>query len=203
MVYRVGLIGGIATGKSSIAEYFKALGATIIDTDHLAKQLCQPNTAFFQAIVNYFGTEVLINGELNRQALKTIIFNDKEKKAWLEQLLHPAIQKQAIKQSAHAKPYAIIMIPLLKNKKSYLLNTVMRTTCSKKIQIERLKQRDGIDQAFCDRILNNQASAIKQKMLSDITIDTSESIDKIKATIQQLHQQFSQNGKEKNKKFKP
>lgn len=191
MSYRVGLIGGIATGKSTIAKQFAALGAIIIDTDHLAKQLCQMNTPYFNAIVKHFGNTILLDGKINTSALQKIIFQDKNEKTWLEKLLHPPIRKKAIERSTDAKPYAIIMVPLLLNRRDYLLDTVIQITCCRRKQIERLKQRNGINQAACLQIINNQPSQKQQQAIADMTLHTNNPIEQLQPKLKQLHQQFS------------
>ncbi|NUA43555.1 Dephospho-CoA kinase [Dickeya solani] len=115
MAYIVALTGGIGSGKSTVAQGFATLGATIVDADVIARQVVAPGQPALTAIVEYFGLEILQpDGALNRSALRERIFSSPEDKRWLNALLHPLIQQETRRQlAAVTTPYALWVVPLL------------------------------------------------------------------------------------------
>ena len=113
--FRVGLTGGIACGKSTVAKMFADLGATIIDTDVIARTVVEPGQPATTELRKSFGERVFkADGILNRKALRAIVFADDEKRLLLESILHPRIQEEVARQSAIAAgPYQVIVVPLL------------------------------------------------------------------------------------------
>lgn len=126
MVYCVGLTGGIASGKSLAAEVFSELGIDIVNADNISRALTLKGQDAYTQIVAHFGSKILNeHNELNRKALRAIIFSDPKERTWLEQLLHPLI-RQKIKEQVELSttPYCIVEIPLLIDKKTTLILTV-------------------------------------------------------------------------------
>ncbi len=167
----VGLTGGIACGKSTVCQLFAELGVPIIDADKIARQLVAPGTPTLQKITQYFGCDILQqNGQLNRTALRQRIFNHREQKQWLEQLLHPLIRqemKRQIKQHPCA-PYLILDIPLLSNRQDYpFINQVLVIDLDETLQIQRLMARDQLDYDSAQNMINQQISRIKRQQLAD------------------------------------
>src|SRR3989344_3677800 len=120
MILRVGLTGGIGSGKSTVARLFAEQGASIIDADEIAKALTEKNTPAFETILQHFGPTVLTQeGSLDRRKLRSFIFENPIERSWLEQLLHPLIRhfmQQQIQKTQGA--YCILVIPLLCESKS-------------------------------------------------------------------------------------
>ena len=114
-VYRIGLTGGIASGKSTVANLFAALGITIVDTDLLAREVVAPGSALLPRIAGHFGAEVLQkDGSLDRAALRSRVFENPAERQWLERLTHPAIRELTDKRCESAtSDYVIVAIPLL------------------------------------------------------------------------------------------
>lgn len=141
----IGLTGGIGSGKSTVAELFAKHGVTIVDTDQLSRALTQPGQAAFHAIVKKFGPDILAaDGSLNRKNLRTIVFAEKEKRTWLEDLLHPLIRAAMQQQTESAlSPYCIAVIPLLfETKPNPLINRILLVDTLESLQIQRAMARD-------------------------------------------------------------
>ena len=115
MAYLVALTGGIGSGKSTVANAFARFGVAIVDADIIARQVVEPGTPALDAIAAHFGNEMLLaDGSLNRAALRQRIFSDPDEKRWLNQLLHPQIQRETQRQLANAQScYVLWVVPLL------------------------------------------------------------------------------------------
>jgi len=170
---RVGLTGGIASGKSTVAEMFADLGVPVIDTDIIAREVVKPGEPALEEIRERFGAQVLnTNGELDRAALRYLIFSDTVARHDLEAILHPRIGAETRRQSsAAAGPYQLIVVPLLVGSQLLqFVDKVLIVDCGEDIQIQRLITRDGetIDQA--QRILSAQASREDRLTIADDVI---------------------------------
>ena len=189
-VFRVGLTGGIASGKSTVARLFGALGIPIIDTDQLARDVVEPGQPPLERLVERFGPSILTpDGHLDRPALRNIVFSDPKARADLEALTHPAIGAAVQARSASAGgPYQILVIPLLVEKNlGSQLDRVLVVDCSEELQIRRLQARDGstLDQARA--ILNVQASrASRLKAAHDVITNEGE-ISALRDRVSELH----------------
>jgi dephospho-CoA kinase len=144
-MFCIGLTGTIASGKSTVAKQFEALGIDIINADHIARSLVEPGKPAFQDIVKHFGTSILTdNSTLNRAQLRQRIASNPVERAWLEALLHPLIREQIQLDITQCKsPYCVIEIPLLTDKAAYpYLNRVLLVCAPPEKQIKRLIERD-------------------------------------------------------------
>ncbi len=151
MTYIVALTGTIGSGKTTVANLFGELGIEIIDADAIARELTTTNKNIITAITNFFGKEILNNTQqIDRKKLQHIIFNDKAKKLWLEQLIHPEVQK-TIKQTTLSikSAYAIVVLPLLRSKsiELYSIDAILTVTCDLETQLNRVEHRDNINVA--------------------------------------------------------
>src|SRR6201984_2239300 len=159
--YRVGLTGGIASGKSTAARFFGALRVPILDSDQIARDVVEPGQPPLERLVERFGQKILTpDGHLDRPALRDIVFSDPKARADLEALTHPAIGAAMEARSAVAGgPYQILVIPLLveKNLRSNV-DRVLVIDCDESLQLRRLKARDGTGVQQARAILNAQAS---------------------------------------------
>ena len=159
----VGLTGGIATGKSTVAEMFKNLGALIIDFDLLARDVVEPGKKSWQLIADFFGDEILNpDSTINRKKLSGIVFNDSFKREKLESFTHPLIWDEFIKQlevTVQLKKHAIVqaVIPLLieGNMHDLFMKKIL-VYSSPEIQVKRLMTRDGISSKMANKILKSQ-----------------------------------------------
>lgn len=192
---KVGLTGGIGCGKSIVCHYFQELGATVIDTDIIARELVEPQMPACQLIGKQFGQQVLNkDGSINRSLLREVIFSDEDKRKQLESILHPLIRDELNRQigQLHA-PYVIIAIPLLVEKGwQQLLDRVLVVDCRVDLQRERALQRDGGEAETIDRIIASQATREERLKAADDVIENNSSLQALHAQVTQLHEQYLQ-----------
>ena len=193
MAYCVGLTGGIASGKSTVAELFSELGMHVINADKISKELTAKNQTAYHEIVAHFGTGVLdTEGELNRKKLRDIIFTDPGERTWLEQLLHPPI-RNTIKNAVDScqTPYCIVEIPLLVDKKNYpYINKILLVTAKLQTQIKRLMQRDNCTKAQALAIVEAQPDMDLRIQNADDLIANDQGINELKASVKSLHHHY-------------
>jgi dephospho-CoA kinase len=138
---RIGLTGGIASGKSTVAELFAGLGARIIDTDLIAREVVQPGMPALLEIRHEFGDRVFDDkGGLDRAAMRRLVFKDNDARERLESILHPIIQAETLRQAkAAGGDYQVIVVPLLvKSPLVHFLDRVLAVDCDEETQIRRL-----------------------------------------------------------------
>ena len=189
----VGLTGGIASGKSTVSDILEELGAPLIDFDLIARQVVEPGTHGFEAIVNYFGKQILTeNGTLDRKKLSKIIFQDFEKRKKLESFTHPLIYEEFFKQiNAIAKkdPDAVIQvsIPLLiELNMQYAFDNLIIVYVSQKIQVERLAQRDGISIKEAANILKSQLPIDEKVGFANFIINNENTIKETRKQVNKV-----------------
>ncbi|NAS97320.1 dephospho-CoA kinase [Pseudomonas syringae pv. actinidifoliorum] len=155
----LGLTGGIGSGKSAAAQCFIDLGIDTVDADHAARWVVEPGRPALEQIAAHFGNGVLqASGELDRGALRKLIFEDPEQRRWLEALLHPLINQEIVSHLAKAKsPYAILVSPLLiESGQSRMVNRLLVIDVPQQVQIERTMLRDSSSQEQVEAILKVQ-----------------------------------------------
>jgi len=143
---RIGLTGGIASGKSTVAELFAARGVTVLDTDRIAREVVEPGQPALAALVQALGSDILSrDGRLDRALLRRRIFADAAARRTVEGILHPAILEALGRQSVVAPgPYQVLVIPLLvEGDYAGLVDRVLVVDCPEELQVERLMNRDG------------------------------------------------------------
>ncbi|HEY5523157.1 MAG TPA: dephospho-CoA kinase [Desulfuromonadaceae bacterium] len=175
----IGLTGGIATGKSSIARFFAELGIPVIDADQLARDAVQPGSPALEQIISLFGQGVLTHdGVLDRKLLGTLIFSNPEKRRQLEDILHPEIRKLAEERIALAAAAGhqrlIYVAPLLiEAGATDRVDTVWVVTVRPEIQLERLMRRDGISREQAQRMVGSQMPLSEKERYGSVVIDNS------------------------------
>ena len=199
MTYVVGLTGGIGSGKSTIAELFAELGVPIIDADLVARQVVEKGSPLLAEIVAHFGPEILLeDGALDRAALREKVFNHESEKQWLNQLLHPAIRHEMLRQlAAQRMPYCIFMVPLLiENKLTALCQRILVVDVSEQTQMTRASKRDNNQLALIKNIMQSQVSRSERLQHADDVInndaDLSESLPQLKQKVLDLHHLYLQ-----------
>ena len=193
---RIGLTGGIASGKSTITNYIREhKNIPILDADNFSRELTKPNTYGYKQIVEYFGNQIIDNKNnsekaINRILLKNIIFQHAESKAWIEKLLHPLIKEKMIEECSKYKnnQTIILVIPLLFEAKfEDLCTEIWLVKCPKEIQKKRLIKRDKISENEALETINLQLSFEEKRKLSDVILDNSDDqnkwVNKIKEII--------------------
>ena len=190
---RIGLTGGIASGKTLVADFFSELGVPVIDTDVIARQVVEPGTTALDEIRSTFGDEVLQeDGSLNRRAVREIVFADTAKREQLEAILHPRIREETMRQVAAVnEPYMIVVVPLLvESPMSALMDRVLVVDCSEETQLRRLLLRDGENVVSAQRIIDAQASRADRLTIADDVINNDGDPAKAREQALELHQSY-------------
>ena len=191
--FRVGLTGGIASGKSTAAKFFGALGVPILDSDQVARDVVEPGQPPLERLVERFGRKILtVDGHLDRPALRDIVFSDPKARADLEALTHPAIGAAMEARSAAAGgPYQILVIPLLveKNLASHV-DRVLVVDCDEELQIRRLRDRDGSTPEQVQAILKAQAPRAARLKAADDVIHNDTDMSAVRDQVAALHQRY-------------
>lgn len=194
MAFVVGLTGGIASGKTTVANLFhQHFAIDIVDADLVARQVVQPGSVGLSAIVDHFGPEILTaNGELDRASLRARIFDQADEKAWLNQLLHPMIRQEMIEQlKAVTSAYVLLVVPLLvENRLQTLCDRVLVVDVEEQTQIERTIQRDGVDEQQVRAILNAQATRQARLAIADDVVKNDAKDQNLLQQVTELHQKY-------------
>lgn len=188
---RIGLTGGIASGKSTVADMFAELGATIIDTDVIAREVVMPGQPALDEIAREFGSGVLDEaGSLKRDVLREIVFSDPAARERLEAIVHPRIREETVRQaSAAGGPYQLIVVPLLVGSPLVeFVDRVLVVDCSEDTQIRRLVSRDGESEERARAILAAQASREERLAIADDVIDNGQSVADTRHQVATLHE---------------
>ena len=200
--FRVGLTGGIASGKTTVARLFAALGVPIIDADALSREITAPGSPLLRRIAERFGAELIgANGNLDRRALRSIVFTDPRARADLEALTHPAILQAMDERSASAGgPYQILVIPLLVEKRREgrvdragppgRVDRVLVVDCNEELQIRRLQARDGSTLDEARAILAAQSSRAARLEAADDVITNDGDLQSLRAQVERCHSRY-------------
>lgn len=175
----IGLTGGIASGKSTVATMLKELGIPVVDADQIAREVVQPGEKAYEQIVNHFGEAILHSDRtINRKKLGSIVFNDEKERSALNNMIHPAIREKMNEQKEGylSKGYKTVVldIPLLfegKNKHSYELDKVLVVAVSEDVQFQRLLERDQMGEEDARNRIRSQMPLHEKKALADEVID--------------------------------
>lgn len=196
----VGLTGGIATGKSTVAQMFKRCGAIIIDADQLARDVVRPGKPAWREIVKVFGEGVLnSNRSINRHALGEIVFHNRRKLRRLEHIIHPRVareQQRLARRIAERSPDALIVyeVPLLFESGAHKrVDKIVVVTADRETQIARLKQRNGLTRTEALRRINNQMPLARKVRRADVVLngtgDKAVVKQEVRRLIQNLHRE--------------
>lgn len=192
-MFIVGLTGGIGSGKTAVSRRFEALGITVVDADVVAREVVEPGTPALAQIRAHFGAEVLLpDGQLDRAALRRIVFSDPEAKRWLEALLHPLIGSETLRQLDSAPgPYVLLASPLLvESGQTSICSRVLVVDVPEAVQLQRTMQRDTNDVEQVRRIIASQATREQRLAAADDVIDNSGAEAALDAQVAALHQQY-------------
>ncbi len=193
MPFVVGLTGGIASGKSTIAGLFEELGVPVIDTDIVAREVVAPGSPALADIRDTFGDEVIdAHGALDRRTMRNIIFADDGKRRSLEAILHPLIRTETWRQAAAADgPYVVVVVPLLyESPMKSEMDRIVVVDCAEETQIERLMLRDNETREQACRILTTQASRDQRLTIADDIVSNDGDIDGARARVRRLHETY-------------
>lgn len=189
--FRVGLTGGIASGKTTVAAMFAELGAVVIDTDVIAREVVAPGQPALDEIAQTFGESVLTAaGRLDRAAMRRLVFSDAAARKRLEAIVHPRIQEETRRQSEEADGiYQIIAIPLLVESalKSFV-DRILVVDCDEATQIRRLLVRDAENEAQARRMLAAQTSRTERLAIADDVISNDRTLADTRDQVTALHE---------------
>jgi len=190
---RIGLTGGIGSGKSTVAQMFAARNVPLIDTDELARELAEPGQAGHAEIVEQFGADMLdAAGRLDRAKMRARVFADPTERRRLENILHPAIRAETQRRLEHtAAPYAIVAVPLLvETGFDDLVDRVLVVDCTEALQIHRTAARSGLAAAEIQRVMAAQASREQRLARADDVIENNAGLAELEQQVARLHAQY-------------
>ena len=188
----VALTGGIGSGKSTVGQIFAQLGATVIDSDQLARDVIERGSIGFNEVVAKFGDEILKNGEIDRQILASLIFKYPAKRSELEQITHPLIRKAFAKVVSSALPDSIVInqIPLLvESNHDYKFDHIITVSASESIRSERLIKR-GLTNEQIKQRMQAQATDQMRKDIADSVIVNEKSEQEITDQVEKIWEQL-------------
>jgi len=193
MLLKVGLTGGIASGKTTVSNLFVKLGVPIIDADDFAHALVEPGQPALKQIIQSFGLAVINeDGSLNRAKLRQKIFADSCQREQLESILHPSI-RQAMQEkiASLSDPYCLLSIPLLLEKGwQCLVDRVLVIDCPPDLQSQRLMARDGLSIDEIDQIMKTQANRDARLAIANDVIYTYYNFSQLQKQVLALHRLY-------------
>jgi dephospho-CoA kinase len=201
-ILRVGLTGGIGSGKSAVAKILASYGAVIIDTDLIAHEITAAQGSAIQPIAEHFGQEmILADGSLNRSKMRELVFNDGSAKLALEQITHPLIrqigEEKAYIALQQKPPYLVFVVPLLVESGQWLLQQppridyVVVVDCPESQQISRVQSRSGLSLDVIQKIMASQAKREDRLAVADYVIENQESLETLEDKTRELHKLLS------------
>jgi dephospho-CoA kinase len=190
---RIGLTGGIASGKSTVARRFVQLGVPVIDADESARAVVVPGSAGLAQVIDTFGASILTaTGELDRPALRNLIFADAQRRRKLEIIMHPLIQADMERRAAvSAGPYVVLAIPLLvEGGRRDRVHRLLVIDADEDTQVQRLMARDGGTREQAEAMLAAQASRASRVKAADDVLTNSGTVADLRHAVDQLHQRY-------------
>jgi dephospho-CoA kinase len=189
----VGLTGGIATGKTTVAQMFKRCGAVVIDADQLARHVVRPGKPAWREIVAAFGKSILTpRGSINRQALGAIVFQDRRKLKKLERIIHPRVAREQQRLTRRIKarvPNAVVVyeVPLLFESGAHTrVDKIIVVTADRETQIARLKRRNGLTRAEALRRIGQQMALAHKARRADVVLDGTDDKAAVRKDVRRL-----------------
>lgn len=188
-MFLIGLTGGIASGKSTVAKLLAAHGADTIDADQVARDVVELGTPGLEEVVQAFGVSVLTeSGQLDRQKLAAVIFSDPEKRKVLEAILHPLIKARTTQLISESENSVVVYsVPLLVEAKvDYPFDFIVTVEAGEAIQIERLVRSRGLDQSQAQERLDAQASREQREAKANFVLDSSGTLEQLAEQVDSL-----------------
>ena len=185
----IGVTGGIASGKSNVCNVIKELGYPVIDCDKITKELSEINKPIYNAILNNFGNDFLLEDDnLDKKRISKLVFSDPSKKMLLDSITHPIIKDEVLRQlSLYESGLVFVEIPLLYEAKfDSICDKVICVFLSKKKQVERLIEREGIDEDYALKKIHSQMDLYMKKSLADYVIDSKGSFEETKLQVENI-----------------
>jgi len=193
MTLRVGITGGIGSGKSALTQRLETHGITVVDADLVARVVVEPGQPALAEIAQRFGDNILqADGGLNRPALRKIVFEDSQARLDLERITHPRIRDEIARQlSEAASPYVVLSSPLLlESGQNQFAELVVVVDVPEALQLARTMARDNNDAALVKQIMAAQLNRIDRLAKADKVVDNSGSLDDLHIAADALHEQL-------------
>jgi dephospho-CoA kinase len=190
---RIGLTGGIASGKSTVEQRFTELGVPVIDADDSARTVVARGRPGLAAVVERFGAGILTpQGELDRRELRSLIFSDAARRKELEAILHPLIREDMEQRSSQATgPYVVLSIPLLvEGNTRGRWDRILVVDADESLQLARLMRRDAVSEAEARATLAAQASRAARLALADDVLENSGTVAELRQAVDLLHRRY-------------
>lgn len=193
---RIGLTGGIGSGKSAAAARFQELGITVVDADEIARELVKPGQPALEEIVLAFGADVRkANGKLDREALRRRVFGDANERHKLEAILHPRIREEMqrrVRALPRDTPYCVLMIPLLAEGGggSYDLDRILVVDAPEEKRVKWVVGRSNLEPEDVRRIIATQATPEVRRRLADDWIENDDGLEELRAQVDALHERY-------------
>lgn len=190
----IALTGGIGSGKSTVAEYWRQLGATILDADELARDVVLPGSPALRQLANEYGDDLLnSDGSLNRAKLATLIFSDASIRSKVESIMHPAIQRLAAQRIAAASGDVVYVIPLLVESKTPLsFDAIVNIAVPESVRKDRLVAKRSMTPSEAESRIRAQATEVERAALADFQLDGNCSISELRNRSELLYKQLTQ-----------
>jgi len=192
-MFSVGLTGGVASGKSTVAEVFAELGAGVVDTDAVAREVVAQGEPGLAAVRAAFGEAIITEtGTLDRAALRRVIFQDPAQRRRLETILHPLIRARTLARlELITAPYALVVVPLLlETGFKELVDRVLVVDCPRSSQLRRLRERDGVSQREAEAMLSAQVDSNTRLAAADDIVDNGGDLEVTRQRVRNLHQDY-------------
>jgi len=190
-MFVVGITGGIGSGKSAVTDHLETLGITVVDADKVARVVVEPGTSGLAAITEHFGTDVLLaNGGLDRAALRKIVFDNHNERKVLEEITHPRIRDEIIRQLSEASsPYVVLSSPLLlESGLNTLAVYVVVVDVPEEVQLKRTMARDDNSEALVKQIMATQLDRQTRLSRADASIMNDTSLEELYERVEALHE---------------
>ena len=187
----VGITGGIGSGKSAVTDHLETLGITVVDADKVARVVVEPGTSGLAAITEHFGMDVLLaNGGLDRAALRKIVFDNHNERKVLEEITHPRIRDEIIRQLSEASsPYVVLSSPLLlESGQNTLADYVVVVDVPEEVQLKRTMARDDNSEALVKQIMAAQLDRQTRLSRADASIMNDTSLEELYERVEALHE---------------
>lgn len=189
---RIGITGGIGSGKTTVANLFAKMGIPVIDSDIIARSLLEPGEETYDNVVNLLGKNILLaNKSIDRSRLRNLIFTNEKSKKQLEEILHPEVRNKIISETKKLQsPYCIIVVPLLLEADFLdLVDRVLVVTANDSVRISRIVERNGLSEPEIKKIIDSQSSDQDKLKIADDVIENS-SNNPVAEKVENLHAKY-------------
>ena len=191
----VAVTGGIGSGKTEVCKAFMALGVPVVDLDHIARDMSAPGSPAMQAVRAQFGDAMFnADGQLDRAKLRELVFAEPDALDQLNQIMHPAIRLEAIRQIAqHTEAYVVLAIPLLVESRDdwSMIDHVLVVDCDEQTQLARVIQRSQLSEGMAQAMIAAQSSREERLAIADSVIENDQTLDNLLEKVLEFHKNFS------------